>query len=238
MQSVIIAAKEEKTRDDYVQKICREFHVNIFDITSIASEKSIGIEDIRRLKKTLYLAPIKGTAKACIIKNAHSMTTEAQNALLKVLEEPPVNTIIILAAENKHVFLPTILSRCKIVELSTLEDTLKSDELLTVKSQLSIVLKGGIGPRLRLAQDVAKNKKETLTWLENTILATHQYLIATLVNESNALQRFNDLNHFSKRGLSISQYFTVLISFQKTHVVLKTTNANPRLSLENLFLNL
>ena len=63
------------------------------------------------------LKPFKGKTKVVVIQSYESITKEAQNALLKVLEEPPANTLIIILTLKKEFLLPTILSRCKIINL-------------------------------------------------------------------------------------------------------------------------
>ena len=211
MESFIIAAKDKKIRDQRALAICKENVVDTFDITTVERDGSIGIEEVRLLHKKLYLAPLKGKMKAIIFTDANMLTLEAQNALLKILEEPPNNTIIILTVENKNLLLPTVLSRCKIIEFKSSENQSESSDFLSLAEY-------GVGERLKLAQDIAKNKDGAIAWLENMILSLRQELIKNPSNPS----------------LFIIHYSL----FQKTYVTLKTTNANPRLALETLFLNM
>ncbi|HEX8226552.1 MAG TPA: hypothetical protein VF572_01640 [Candidatus Saccharimonadales bacterium] len=83
--------------------------------------KAIPIESIRELQHFLSLR-VPGPAsdsinRAAIIKDAHLLTTEAQNALLKTLEEPPAQTVIVLTASSAEMMLPTIRSRTRVVSL-------------------------------------------------------------------------------------------------------------------------
>lgn len=73
---------------------------------------SIKIEQIRELVKKVYEKPIVSNKKVYIINDSNLMTKEAQNSLLKTLEEPPEYVTIILIASNENLFLPTIKSRC------------------------------------------------------------------------------------------------------------------------------
>lgn len=205
MQSILIISKDKRERQDFVQKICVEQNIDQIDRDINEHEGTIGIAQVRAMQKNLFLKPLKSSQKAVIIHDAQKLTIEAQNSLLKILEEPPNNTIIILAAENKELLLPTILSRCKIIELSTFPK--ETDPTLADVGS-------SIGARLKLAQDLAKDKNEAILWLENAILALRQQLIGG------------------------KQHIKTIRSFQETYVILKTTNANPRLTLENLFLNL
>lgn len=73
--------------------------------------RSFHIEDIREIKNTLWLSPNESEQKVYILLNIENMTVEAQNALLKSLEEPPSYVRFILTCENKHSLLDTIVSR-------------------------------------------------------------------------------------------------------------------------------
>ena len=84
------------------------------DVTWVVPEKaSIGVDEIRdKINHTIDIKPYSGDYKVYIIDKAEKMTTEAQNALLKTLEEPPTYAVIILMTSNMNVILPTIQSRC------------------------------------------------------------------------------------------------------------------------------
>jgi replication-associated recombination protein RarA len=85
--------------------------------------KAIGIEAARQLEKFLTLkVPGKaGINRIIVIEDAHLLTIEAQNALLKTLEEPPEGTVLILAAAHERALLPTIRSRTQIISIGRLE---------------------------------------------------------------------------------------------------------------------
>lgn len=76
---------------------------------------SIGIEAIRELKAWAALKPFLSKQKIALIKEAQTLTIEAQNAMLKLLEEPPKRTIIILTVNDQKNLLPTIVSRCQLI---------------------------------------------------------------------------------------------------------------------------
>lgn len=95
-------------------KSCIEFNTNNNPDFNILEHEGniIKIEQIRELTKKVYEKPITSNKKVYIINNSHCMTKEAQNSLLKTLEEPPEYVIIILITSNENLFLPTIKSRC------------------------------------------------------------------------------------------------------------------------------
>ena len=73
---------------------------------------SFGVDDVRRLRQDVRIKPYSGDFKIYLLPDAEKLTAQAQNALLKTLEEPPDYAVLILAAKDDAGFLPTVLSRC------------------------------------------------------------------------------------------------------------------------------
>ncbi len=230
MQSILISSKDKKTGESFALQLCQKQDIDPIDQNIMQHEvdthgeekESIGIAAIRNLQKTLFLTPLKSKTKACIIQDANTLTIEAQNALLKILEEPPNNTLIILVAKNHTAFLPTVISRCKIIEIKTPLNDLQTKELLTLDSRLLTLLSNGLGERLKLAQDISKNKDETLLHLEQLIQLSHEKLIESV----------------DKRKENVSDILKLLQTLNKAYAMIKKTNVSPRFTLENFFLNL
>lgn len=78
-----------------------------------ANGKNLKIDQFRQLSASLFKAPLEAVCKIIVIDDAHMMTTQAANSVLKLLEEPPAHTHFILLAPNLFQFLPTIRSRCR-----------------------------------------------------------------------------------------------------------------------------
>ncbi len=83
------------------------------DVIEIDAASNRGIDDIRELRERVKFAPNSARYKVYIIDEVHMLTTDASNALLKTLEEPPPHAIFVLATTESHKLLPTILSRCQ-----------------------------------------------------------------------------------------------------------------------------
>ena len=83
------------------------------DVIEIDAASNRGIEEIRELRDRIRLSPTEGRYKVYIIDEAHMLTTEAANALLKTLEEPPSHAVLVLVTTEPHRLPPTILSRCQ-----------------------------------------------------------------------------------------------------------------------------
>jgi DNA polymerase III subunit delta' len=107
------------------------------DIIWVTHEKaSIGVDDIRlQVNADILVKPYNSAYKIYIIDDAEKLTEQAQNALLKTIEEPPEYAIILLLASNTSVILPTILSRCILLNLKPV-DKLKIKEFLMVQHQV------------------------------------------------------------------------------------------------------
>ena len=92
------------------QKINDGSSMDVFEIDAASNR---GIDEIRDLRETVKFAPVDGRYKVYIIDEVHMLTTEAFNALLKTLEEPPAHVVFILATTEAHKVPPTIQSRCQ-----------------------------------------------------------------------------------------------------------------------------
>ncbi|MCD8084532.1 MAG: DNA polymerase III subunit delta' [Clostridiales bacterium] len=102
------------------------------DLIHVTHEKpnSIGVDDIRRqINDSIVVRPYNNGYKIYIVDEAEKMTQQAQNALLKTIEEPPPYAVILLLSANPDLFLPTILSRCVQLKLKPLRDSVVRDYL-------------------------------------------------------------------------------------------------------------
>ena len=87
--------------------------LNIFELDAASNN---GVEQIKNLMEQTHIPPQTGKYKVFIIDEVHMLSTQAFNAFLKTLEEPPAHVIFILATTEKHKILPTIISRCQIYD--------------------------------------------------------------------------------------------------------------------------
>ncbi len=84
------------------------------DLIEIDAASNRGIDDVRELQETINLSPIQGKKKVYIVDEVHMLTTQAFNALLKTLEEPPAKVVFILCTTESHKVPETIKSRCQV----------------------------------------------------------------------------------------------------------------------------
>lgn len=95
------------------RQIAQGAHPDLIELTSDGA--SLKIDQIRALQHEAALAPYHGMRRVIILEEAERLTTQAANSLLKVLEEPPTETIFILTASSHHALLSTVVSRCRVL---------------------------------------------------------------------------------------------------------------------------
>jgi DNA polymerase-3 subunit delta' len=149
------------------------------DIIFLIHEKPgvISVDDIRRqINSDISIMPYKGPKKIYIISEAEKMTPQAQNALLKTLEEPPMYAIIILLTVNSDALLPTILSRGILLNMKPVPDAKIKDYLMDVmklpdyKADICVAFaRGNIGKARLLAasEEFEKIKEEAIKLLKH-----------------------------------------------------------------------
>lgn len=219
MQSFLIVGKDKQKVRQKALEIVRERKIDKFDSEILEFEKQMGIPDVRLLQKDLFLKPLKSEEKAEVIFSFEGLTIEAQNAFLKVLEEPPEHTIIIICVSSLEFILPTILSRCTLIKEKT--DNVDFDSNLKNAKLILALKEKAIGDKLKMAQDLAKEKGSALEFLESSVYGLNEILIENVKVSQNS----KDI----KRDLEIIQNF---------YNSIKNTNVNLRLALENLFLQI
>ena len=167
---------------------------------------SIKIEQIRELQERIVEKPIISNHKVYIIDNADTMTVEAQNCLLKTLEEPPEFAIIILIGSNENSFLVTIKSRCMILKFQRIVDGelkkyLEQNEGFSdiTKSMLEL-FQGSIGKAINL-----KDKVDEYKVLEEFINEINKKDIIDLIKKIDILYNSKD------NVIEMLEYMNVLL---------------------------
>jgi len=219
MTSFIINSRSLELQEQRLLAICNSLNIDSLDRTYIKGDKesSLGIELIKKLQEKIFFKPLRGQDKAVIIPQSELLTIPAQNALLKLLEEPPNHTFIFLLSTNTEVFLPTILSRCQIINIKEVDASFSVDEKQEVKDSFNKWNNQSLGDALKQAEILAKDKTKTLQILERYIIIGENILRNDVINQKYLAPQLKKL--------------------QQTYTILKTTNTNPRLSLEHLFLS-
>ncbi len=165
------------------------------DIIEIDAASNRGIDEIRELREAVRTAPFSSPYKVYIIDEAHMLTKEASNALLKTLEEPPHHVIFILATTDPHKLPDTIISRCQNLSFSSPQLTVLAGRLLHVAKSEGKVLdektaeliasfgKGSYRDALSVLEKVFTVGKNTITYeqVQEMLGSTEEELILNLL---------------------------------------------------------
>lgn len=234
MHAYIITGGSTNQRYDRINTLLQERTVSSHDIIMVVPEPaSIGIESIRSIGPRLSLRPIGGTTHAVVVHAAHTMTTEAQNAFLKTLEEPAGEAVIFLETDQPESLLPTILSRCQSIRLTAdtgrvqprQKDIDASTQGLKTIEQL---LSASVGERLKIIDATIKTRDDALTFITNAIQALESHLHRT---------GFNPVSFPTPLTLPQDQTAKLLrrLLTARTQIL---GNITPKLALDNIFLSL
>lgn len=241
VQSVLIVGGNLEKRKEKTKTVIQSANHQTakVDFYILDGENSIGIEKIRELEKWASRKPTLSSHKAAIIAEAEKLTLQAQNALLKTLEEPPKKTLIILTAPQESLLLPTIVSRCKMIRLKP-ELKIKLSKETIDNQQLTInnLLGSGVGERLKKAEEIAKTREETITFLDQFTFFLRQILLEKYlpsISPTHTAVRVGDKNELET--LSGEIIANILRRAVKTKEMVGQ-NINAKLALENFFLDL
>lgn len=139
-----------------------------------ASQLSIG--QVRRLRSSLALAAVRGRRKIAIVEPAEKLGTDAQNALLKTLEEPPSGSTLILVSANPDALLPTIRSRCQTLLFAPLSEeivtTLLSRRGVEGAESIAGLAEGSLDRAEQLAGEETRERYEELRGRLDSLAAT------------------------------------------------------------------
>ena len=208
---------------------------------------SIKIEQIREIQRKVAEKPIISSKKIYIINNSDKMTTEAQNCLLKTLEEPPEYITIILIGTNENAFLSTIKSRCTIIHFQDIpeyriQEYLREKEGIEIQDQYILKAFGGsIGKAIQLQdkQEKYTQIRQILTNLKNMdiieIFQKSQILYDSKEDITNLLQYINIiLLELSKHDYRYTNCIKIVENTKKR----LQSNANYDMSIDNMLLQM
>lgn len=211
-------------------KPCQECHSckqalswNQPDIIRVTHEKpgSIGVDDIRgQINGDIAIKPYNSPYKIYIMNEAEKMTVQAQNALLKTLEEPPAYAVILLLTTNVNSLLQTILSRCVILNMKPVSDQLVKAYLMQemqvpdYKAEVCVAFaRGNIGKARQLAasEDFDKVKEEALSLLK-------------YVHEMDITEMIAAIKKVSEYKFDVNDYLEILTIWYRDVLLFKATS--------------
>ncbi len=223
---------------------------NNVDILEIDAASNRGIDEIRELKEKIRLAPVAAKRKVYIIDEVHMLTTEAFNALLKTLEEPPDHAMFILCTTEAHKVPETIVSRCFQIMFkpATEEELVRSFKRIVTGEKLKIdedalkyiaqLADRGFRDGVKVLEELvllAANEKITKEFIEKKFQATTDFLVVNLLvalRNKQVKEGISIIAELVTLGIDIKYFLTKLL--EGLHMNLMT---NIGLQEENLVQN-
>lgn len=210
-------------------RICRQIQtMQHGDLTVLQAEKEGGVlkvEQVREMQRTLALLPYEARFRVALLLEFQDANPNAQNALLKTLEEAPQSVILLLTADYAESLLPTIVSRCEVLRLRPMPVDRLNDELIsrgvTKDSSLVAHLAGG-----RLGYALKINDHPDLMDQREVFLADIRELLG-----ANRKERFSYAESYAKDREVLRQRFGIWLSFWRDVMLCV---ASPHLPLVNL----
>ena len=231
-------------------KNCKAINEGRFsDLIEIDAASNRSIDEIRSLKEKINYQPVEGLKKVYIIDEAHMLTKEAFNALLKTLEEPPAHVIFILATTELEKILPTIISRCQRYDFKPLdleemkaglEHILKEENLSMADDVYPVIYENSSGSmrdsisileRLIIA---ANGKEINLKIAEDTLGITPSSRIKIFLNKllnENEYDIINELESLANESFDIELFFKDLAKYCKNAIVTKELDIDKGLKI-------
>ena len=218
---------------------------NIFELDAASNN---GVDQIKGLLEQTRIPPQVGKYKVFIIDEVHMLSTQAFNAFLKTLEEPPSYVIFILATTEKHKILPTILSRCQIYDFERMsvpniinhlkmvaerEGYTYDDDALTVIAEKA---DGGMRDALSIFDQVASFSQGNVTYQKviedlNVLDSENYYNIINLSLENKAAEIMVLLNNIINKGFDGGQLINGLASYIRNVMMAKDPQTLPLLEV-------
>ncbi|MFZ2390503.1 MAG: hypothetical protein WAW15_01645 [Minisyncoccales bacterium] len=245
---------------------CRSIDSSSFPDLSIieAKDRNIEIEEVRDLQNRLSLKSYNNSLKIGIIDDAHLMRKDAQNALLKVLEEPKGDTLLILITSYPQMLLPTVRSRLEEIKFSIVSRKEIEDYLISLGAkeekakEIALISSGQIGKAIEFFNNEDKlnffNKavKDIVSLARSEMYKRFDFAKEFKENQDEIVNVLDVWERFMRREILLKVYGNkgslenyslkkikeVIDELEKTKYLIENTNVNKKLALENLLITL
>ena len=230
-------------------------YMNSSDIVEIDAASNNGVDEIRELKDKINLVPSNAKYKIYIIDEVHMLTTQAFNALLKTLEEPPSHVIFVLATTEPHKIPLTISSRCQKFRFSKIEDSKIVNRLSEICKLENIIIDedalfeiarlsdGGMRDAINFLDQLIAYSSDNIT-IEDVYNVNgsvsyadlYDLLNSIIINDKIKIIEFID--NFDESGKDINKFIEEMLIFLKDVILYKNANISSNISIKNEYINL
>ena len=259
----------EFIKNIFCEELCGECYFcksieNNPDINIISPvEGNIEIEEIRKAKERLSLKPYHNKIKALIIDDSHLMKSDAQNALLKMLEEPKGDTLIIFITPFREMLLKTIRSRAQEIKFSLVGNEEIEKYLISLGAsskkakEISLISSGQIGKAINFFEDKSKmdffNKSiEDIIFLSRSNISQRFQYAEKLKDDKVKIIEILDIwerflrreillkifNYKSSVNYSLQKTKELIDELEKIKYIIESSNINKRIAFESLLIKL
>lgn len=179
----------------FAKQLAGYLETNSWDITAPLLDSSVignGIDEIREGIRFLWQKPLRSRKKTLIISEADNLTPEAQNAVLKIAEDPPAHGLIMLLVKNPDTLLPTVRSRFQKIYLSDLIEVVLEDENLAKD-----FLRSDIAKRKEIIKDIVEDDQKIEVFITALIKELRRDKIKNWTILKDLLNRWTIINNFN-----------------------------------------
>ncbi len=223
--------QEPSIDNSLVRNILRGESYSVHELDAASNR---GIDDVRALKERISLPPAQGVMSIYILDEVHMLTTEAFNALLKLLEEPPEHVVFILATTELHKVVPTIVSRCQVVQFTrathkelihALEGILAKEGLTAEKGVLQLVAEradGSFRDAVKLLETIHQQGELTTATADKVLHTDHARFAETAIEAVMAKKPATVITLFGaarESGVDATALHTRILEFLYTELL-------------------
>ena len=228
---------------------CVDFSISN-DIVEIDAASNNGVEEIRELRDKVNLVPTNSKYKVYIIDEVHMLTTQAFNALLKTLEEPPKHVIFILATTEPYKVPLTVTSRCQKFQFNKVDDEeivkrLKqiclNEKILIEEDSLYEIARlsdGGLRDAINLLDQLTAYKNDIITLddvykVNGSVSYKNIYKLLIDIKNGDKKNIIDLVNEFDRSGKNISKFIEELLIFLKDVLIYKNSKQKTKIMEKN-----
>lgn len=225
MHAFLYIGQSEPERTRAIENALDTLGIASYDriVLKATDKPSIGVSEARVFMHQLQLAPQSPNGIAAIIPEADTLTMEAQQALLKTIEEPPPHVRLYFGSPSEASLLPTIVSRCQKITIQAAVTQSDQKNISFYNDAIHTLMTTSPGKRIAYIQSIGKTKDDAKIWMDNAIMACYTALNNTENTHTNDPKRTQN---------------TAIIHALLDAKRLTANNINPFQILEHVFLTL